>query len=133
MEQLFPESSEGDLLCAGAGYELRATLDLFGRRALQAGGTLLSGTRLRTTPNPSPPTPLLCISRYQIEEGKYLRYLFPTQDIAVFDDYALANVLGDYERAARLFSGTPWVNTFDQAQLAGPALARLPAGGCWRR
>jgi hypothetical protein len=128
-EQVYPESAGDELLCVGAGYEMRAAFDLFGRRALEANGTLLAGSRLRTVSNPAPPAPMLCISRYQFEVGRFLRYVFPTQQVSVFDDYAMANVVADSERAARLFNGTSLVKAFDDFQFAGTPLARLPVGG----
>ncbi len=90
-EALYPEMHGGNLLVAGAGYQMRAYLDTFDKATASAPNLHLG--RLAATLNFSPHSPLLT------KKNGVLYYGTPT--FSWFDDHALAGLAADRVRLDR--------------------------------
>jgi len=95
-ELVYPQPRPDGVLLVGAGYQMRATVDLFRRTAARAGQPVGPGWPTLHH-NTTPPSPVLC------QRGDKLYYGSPA--FTFFDDHAFAAFAADPRQIERVFHG----------------------------
>jgi Neuraminidase-like domain len=116
-EQVYPEPQGGRLFLAGAGYQLRGTVDLFEKKTQNVPSFVAK--RIRFGFNSTPPSPILGF------KGSGLYYGTPSS--AYFDDYSFAALVADSSRFAWVLRD--WSSSLRNSISAGVYAHQIASAG----